>query len=134
MKRKLAAILSFYLFLGGWSFPEHSPYLIVNCALGDYVSIYFPHNMVEYLNVGDNYVISSYSGNLYGFYGSETRINFPTYSNPTYNNGYQSYDLQITKVVENHLFDDNKSIIDRNLNYYILAALGGLIVICFFKK
>lgn len=134
MKKVFGILFTIYLFLAGWSFPQNSPYLVVNCALGNNISIYFPRNMVEYLNVGDTYVISSYSGTLYGYYGAETRINFTTYSNPTYNNGYQSVDLRITKVIENHLFDDNKSIIDHNLNYYILAGIGGLIVICFFKK
>ena len=133
-KKFLPLIAALFFLLTGYSYPQDSPYCVVNCALGNNVSIYFPENQLEYLHVGDTYIISSYSGTLYGYTGSDTRISFTTYSQPTYNSGYQSTNLNITRVIENHLFDSTKNIVNKNYEYYVLALVGGLVVLCFFKK
>lgn len=124
------------LVLGGWKLPEDSPYVIVNSNLGSNQRITFGRNMIEYLTVTDYDIVSSYQGSLYGYVSyNDLRITFSAYQTPTYTNAnYQTLNYTITQVIENHLYDHAANAIQKNYEPYIIALLGGILVICFFKK
>lgn len=132
--KKLLSILGIYFVLVGYTFPSDAPYIVVNSNRGNNESIYFASNMVQYLHVTNTSVLSSYSGNLVGYGSSGTSYTWTAYDYPTYRDGYQSYILGITKVVENHLYPNERSIINKNYELYILAIMGGIACICFLKK
>lgn len=131
----LLFLLASVLLCSGWKLPDNSPYVIVNSSHGNNERITFAKNMVEYLYVTDSDVVSSYSGTLYGYVGSDLRISFQPYSTPTYQSAnYQTINYTITRVVENHLYDTTAANVSKNYELYIIALLGGLCLISFFKK
>ena len=127
-------------FLSGYTFPsEGAPYVIVNTRSSGQLTIYFAENMVPYLHTDDvqGIIISSYSSTLYGYSTNNLRVSWSTYSLPTYtvSGSYQSYDLNITEIVENHLYDYNtKGIVNHNYETILIALMGGVILLLFFKK
>ena len=134
MKKIMMMFTLFYLMLVGYTFPADTPYIVVNCRLGNNYTIHFAENQLEYLYVSDTSVISSYSSTLYGYGVGDQRINFPTYNTPIYNNGYNTYDLRITQVRENHLYDTAERKVKLNYNYITIGLLGGILILCFNKK
>lgn len=133
--KKFTLIMSLiYFLLVGYTYPDNTPYVIVSCRLGNNYTIHFAENQLEYLYVSDTSIISSYSSTLYGYGYGDQRISFPTYNNPTYSTGYNTVDLRITEVKENHLYDKTENKIKRNYNAITIGLLGGIIIICFFRK
>lgn len=132
--KKILALISVYFLLVGYTFPPECPYIVINSNRGNNEYVYFASNMVEYIHINGNSVISSYSGNLNGFTPSGDNIIFTAYTTPYYRDGYTTINVNITEVVENNLYPTDRSIISKNYELYLIALLGGIAVICFFKK
>lgn len=135
-KNKLILLLSLvvYPLLSGYTFPDDVPYVVINSNRGNNEKVVFASNMVEYLHITDTSIISSYSGNLVGYTNGDSNYTWTAYDLPTYRSGYNTYTLQITRVVETNLYPTDRSIIDKNYEVYLIALLGGIVVICMFKK
>ena len=136
MKRFLCLFLYCCMFLvSGWSFGDNSPYLVCSSNLGT-ISIYFPQNNVDYLEIENNQIINTSSSSIYG-YSSNYRITFPTYSTEyTYRNysSSQSSIFTIYQITENHLYDYSRTLINHNYQTYLIALIGGVLVICFWRR
>ena len=132
---RILICISIFL-LGGWKLPDDAPYVIVYSNLGNNQRITFGRNMIEYLTVTDYDIVSSYQGSLYGYVSyNDLRITFQAYQTPTYQTAnYTTINYSISEVVENHLYDHAANAIQKNYEPYILAMLGGILIICFFKK
>lgn len=126
-------LLTIYPLLSGYIYPDDVPYVIINSNRGNNEKVVFPSDMVEYLHVTDTRIISSYHGSLVG-YADDITYNWTAYSLPTYRVDYNQYTLNITRVVENHLYPTDRSLINKNYELYLIALLGGIAVICMFKK
>lgn len=123
------------LLMAGWSFPDQSPYVIVDCQLGNNYPIHFAENMVQYLHVSDTSILSSYSGSVYGYGLGDMRITWQTYNTPYYSSGYQSVDLRITQVKENHLYDySTEKRINVNYSYIVISCMVMMIILLFVKR
>lgn len=133
MKRKEDLILLFLTFflLAGYVYPENAPNIKVNCALGNNTIIYFAENQIESLEVTEYEVINKTSSNVYGYTGN-TRITFPTYDQPYYNNGYTTVNLSISRVLENNLFTTDTTIKAKS-DKYIIILLGGILIWVLFR-
>lgn len=133
MKKLTCLLLSVYLLLVGYTFPDNTPYVVVECNLGNNYPIHFRENLTQYLYVSDTNIISSYSTTIYGYGPGDQRISFGTYFEPTYVNGYNTVNLGITKVKENHLYDTTSRRVNLNYQYITIGLLGAMIVVIFFK-
>lgn len=128
------------ILLSGYTYPNNgAPYVTVNTTQMGQVDIYFASNQVEYLIIDEsqNAIISSYSGTIYGYASNDIRISWSTYSLPTYTTtgSYQTQSLTITEIVENHLTDySTAGVVQHNYQPVLLAMLGGVILLLFFKK
>lgn len=130
-KYLVLSLLSIF-FLSAYTIPSDSKYIIVNCRLGNNIRINFADNLVQYLSVEGNNVINRYSGNVYGF-TSNTMIYFPLFDEPYYRDGYNTSNLSITRIVENHL-DDGK-FVELNTNYQsLVVAIAGGLLLCSFLR
>lgn len=132
--KKFLCVLAVYFLLVGYTFPSDAPNIVINSNRGNNETIYFAKNMVEYLTVEGNNVISSYSGNLVGFASNGNNITWQCYDTPFYRDGYSTINVNISQVVENNLYPTDRSIISKNYELYLIALLGGIAVICMFKK
>lgn len=138
INKSLSACLLFLLclFMCGWTIPESNPYVVVNCSAGNNIRIYFGVGDVDKLSVTDDSIINIYSGTVSGYsnqISEQYAVSFPLYSAPTYRTGtnYNSYYLNITKVVENHLYDDDSVSFSSNTNIIFVSLLSSLLVIQF---
>lgn len=128
MKRKedLIILLLLFFLLTGYVYPTNAPNIKVNCALGNGIVIYFPEDKIEALYVTDTQVINKESNTVYGYYGN-TRISFPVFDEPYYNNSYNTVNLSISSVLENNLFTYNTTI-KAYESKYIIVLLGGILI------
>lgn len=133
MRRKEDLIILFLTFflLVGYTYPTNAPNIVVNCSLGNNTIIYIPENQIESLEVTEYAVTNKTSTNVYGYTGN-TRITFPTYDEPYYNNGYSSINLSISRVLENNLFTTNTTI-KAYRDKYLIALIGGILIWLVFK-
>lgn len=128
------------ILLSGYTYPSDGvPYVTVNTNQMGQIDIYFAKNQIEYLTVDEsrNIIISSYSSTLYGYASNDIRISWSPYSLPTYttSGSYQTQSLTITDIVENHLTDySTTGVVQHNYQPVLLAMLGGVILLLFFKK
>lgn len=130
----LSFSLLVYPLLSGYTFPSDAPYLVINSNHGQNERVYFAQNLVQYLYVGDDYVISSYSSNLNGYTSSGVNIIWTPYSLPYYRENLNNVTVNISEVVENHLYPTDRDRISHNYELYMFAVLGGLMIICMMKK
>lgn len=125
--KKLILMITLYFSLVGFTYSDNSPYLLVNCSLGNNVRIYFAKNDLEYLEVSDYEVINQKNTTIYGYSGN-TQLYFPTYDNAYYRTNYNNINLSISRVLENHLYPTTSMVVNKNFNLYTIALIGGLLV------
>lgn len=114
--------------LAGYTFPANQPYLLVYDNFSQNTRLYFAKNMVEYINIEGNQVISSYSSTLYG-YTTDYRISFGTYSDqPTYSTGYQTVNYNIRQIKENHLYDDDQFNLEQHKTIIQVSLISGVLL------
>lgn len=130
----LSLLVLLFLFNAGYSFPPDSPYLVVNCSIGNNVKLYMPEDSVKhfYVDVDNNVIVNTWASSVYA-YTTSYRITFPTYSDPTYvpNGSYGSQTFVIRQILEDHRFDSERVNYDYHQNIMLFAGIGG-ILLCLF--
>lgn len=132
MKKKILIFLTtFYFLVVGYTYPDGSPYVIVNCSLGSNTTMYIPRDTIEKLVFTDSSIINSSANTVYCYIG-DYKIYFPTYDEPYYytGSGYSSNTnyLSITSVVETHFDDSGKYDFVQNSDLVTVCLLGGCLL------
>ena len=133
MKKKLLFILIIgFIFLTGYTFPQYSPYVNVNCVLGNNIKIYFGKDVIEYLEIEGNNIINTRSSTIYG-YTNNYRISFPVYEQPYYNPNYNNVSLDITNINEVNFNLTATDHLKKDPGFYIFMMCGGILLWLIFK-
>lgn len=123
-----------FILTAGYAFPSDAPYLLVNCSIGNNVKMYLPTNSLKYFYIDvDNSQIYNTSDSTRYTYTTDYQIRWQPYSEGTYyyNNNYNQRDINITKILEDHRFDNDEINYDYHLNIMLFAVAGG-ILLCLF--
>lgn len=128
-KIRVTLCVLFCLFLGSaYTFPDNTYYARVDCTLGNNFIIRFPYSNNMLFDVTDDSIINVSSSTVYGYYGTDSRINFPTFDKPYYSQSYNNPVLiNITKVYEHNLpvFGKTQTIKD---NALLIICITGLLM------
>lgn len=132
MKRKklLLLLISLYVFLTGYTYPQDNcPYIVLDCNFGTNFIINFPVNQADYIVINGTEIVNVSSSSVYGYCSDDERITFPTYDTPYRSISYQQTQyLQVYSVIENHLADySTNSSFSHNKEMFNFAMIGGIL-------
>lgn len=126
-----------------YEIPQNTFYVNVDTSTLGNIDIYFPSDRVDYLfydvELG---LINTGSSSITGYVGNrDLTISFPVFSEPTYRDGYNTYDLNITNLVSTNIdFNSSDSQVFMNDTLYqktlLITVSVGVFFLCLtlFKK
>lgn len=145
-KIRIIFISLFFIFSLGlkevlaYEYPTIDYYAVVDESTFGEITIHIPSNQIDLLQIQetDSNIINISSGSVYGYFtsnGTDYRVTFPTFDNPTYRNtsgsSYNTYDLNILSIVDTNIShfrsDEQKTPMDYMKEFaddtYILITL-----------
>lgn len=130
--KKIICCLAAILLFSGYTFVDESPYLIINCSLGNNIKIYFNTSSADNKLVYDKdqqLLINVTGSSVTGYIernNEQYSITFPVYDVPYYrtsNNYTYVYITNVTEIVKNHNVRFYKTLNDETLMFSAVAIL-----------
>lgn len=136
-KKIIAVVLVLFMIITGYTFGTNSPYILIDCSLGNNIKIYLTttsaDNRLVY-NESEQLILNVSGSTVYGYLerqGEQFQIYFPTYDTPYYRTSNNYTYVYITNVtnIRKHGVSFYKTFDDSTILFGCVAALLFMILL-----
>lgn len=136
-KKIIAVIIVLFMLITGYTFGTNSPYILIDCSLGNDIKIYLTttssDNRLVY-NESEKLILNVSGSTVYGYMerqGEQYQIYFPTYDTPYYRTSSNYTYVYITNVtnIRKHGVSFYKTFDDSTILFGCVAALLFMILL-----
>lgn len=136
-KKIIAVLLVLFMLITGYTFGTNSPYILIDCSLGNDIKIYLTttsaDNRLVY-NESEKLILNVSGSTVYGYLerqGEQFQIYFPTYDTPYYRTSNNYTYVYITNVtnIRRHGVSFYKTFDDSTILFGCVAALLFMILL-----
>lgn len=133
----IAVVLVLFMIITGYTFGTNSPYILIDCSLGNDIKIYLTTTSADnrlIYNESEQLILNVSGSTVYGYLerqGEQFQIYFPTYDTPYYRTSNNYTYVYITNVtnIRKHGVSFYKTFDDSTILFGCVAALLFMILL-----